>query len=194
MLHAISLELAPALKARGVPFPVVYGPERLDVMSVGKTRIVLERDRGGGDSVGAGRARTRNPRLILTRGIGFVLRVFAQSTESGAGVWNHERLADSIVDKVLVCLTGIIEERRTLWRIASSGLVPAIELSQVGLERWPGVVYQITGSIDRGVADTSWSDAAAPEITLGEGGVPLSSSVRVRTDGGTAWEPVPPGG
>ena len=38
--------LATALQAKGVPFAVVYGPER-DPASVNETRVVIERDRGG---------------------------------------------------------------------------------------------------------------------------------------------------
>lgn len=185
MLYEISKDVSAALVANNVPLPVVYGPERVDAMaSVGRQRIVFERDRELGDGVELNmRARPTNPIMIAVRPIGAVCRVYAQSTIAGAAVHDHERIADQAVDKVVAALRKVVATRRTLWRVSSSKLLSAAELEERGLERWPGVVYELRFSVDRGVTDTTWIGEARPEVTIGgEGGVTIATTDEIYLD------------
>lgn len=192
MLHAISLQLATALQARGCPVPVVYGPERPSDAALNKPRIVLQYDREKGDSHSGPRSQTVNPRQVFTRTKGCVCRIFAQSTLEGAGVWNHERDADQIADHVQICLASILPRRNTLWLPTGGKFLNKQELQMLDLEAWPGVVYEFAFQFDRGVLDVTWrtptqsAGSAQEEHTMGSD--ELSTSVRVRKDGG-AWEP-----
>jgi hypothetical protein len=193
MLFAIAQELKDALVTKGCPVSVVYGPERKD-QALNHPRFVIERDRTAGDKHTGARSQRANPRQVDTRAIGCVCRMFAKSSIEGAGVWNHERDADQMVDHFTVQMTSIVQMRHTLWRITSAKFMTADELAFAGLETWPGVVYEIKFEIDRGVADVTWrtpdqsAGSAQAEITMGSG--ELSTTVKVRTDGGSTWEVV----
>lgn len=189
MLYEISKELGTVLQSKGVPFPVIYGPERVVPLTMAPQRIVLERDRQGGDSLGPVRVPGGNPRLRGVRAIGAIIRVYAKSSLAGAAVHDHERLADQAVDKIFVALDNILRgARKTLWVVQSSKLLDADELSMQGLETWPGVVYEIRFSVDRGVLDTTWKGEARPEVLLGPGGVALGNTTKVGVVGMPAIE------
>lgn len=98
------------------------------------------------------------------RAIGCVLRIYAKSELVGAAVHDHERLADQLLDRVEVALRKIVAQRRTLHQITSSKLLDEAALSLIGLEQWPGVVYELRFSVDRGVFDTAWDGEAKPGI------------------------------
>jgi hypothetical protein len=171
VIYEITQELKAALEARGVPVPVEYGPEPKTSTAFSRTRIVVERDRQGGDSIPDHRSVHRNPRMHGVRAMGAVCRIYASSTVTGASVHDHERLADQLADKVQVALRQIVSTRRTLWRVLSAKLLSAAELGQLELETWHGVVYELRFQVDRGVLDTSWTDdasvgAARPTGTL----------------------------
>lgn len=197
MLYEISKEVSTELAAQGCPVPVVYGPERQGATGVAITtsRIVFERDRSGGDSSGPGRGRTVNPKMLYTRNVGAVCRVFAQSTESGARVQDHERLADLVWDKVEVALYKVIAKRKDAWRVASSKLLSAEELAMRGLEVWPGVVYEVRFTVSRGVYDTTWTEAAKPEASVsaagssGTPGVTIESADEIKLTNGPVGAP-----
>lgn len=185
MLYGIAHRVEAALKARGIPFPVVYGPERTDTTTLGtRTRIVIERDREGGDSVGPARSVHTNPNMRAVRAVGAVARVFAKSERAGAGVQDHEGVADKLVDRLHVALDSIIRSDQTLWAVSSAKLLNANELEQRGLKTWPGVVYEIKFSVDRGVFDTDWTGEAAPEAELGADSISSTTTVKLNGVGG----------
>lgn len=159
MLLAISYQLREALKARGVPYPLAYGPERPGQTVLASPHVVLERDRQNGDVIAAPVAHRRNPRLDHVRWIGSILRVFAKSTISAAGSGDHERETDRIVDQAMISLRGIVSARRSLMQIRSSKLLTAEEAEAAGLETWPGEIYEVRFTVARGVADLGWAEA-----------------------------------
>lgn len=185
MIYEIAKELHVELRAKKVPFRVVYGPERKDDVGLTDTRIVLERDRQTGDQPGPPRSQHKNPSLAGVRGVGVVLRIFARANVSGANVWDHERLADAIVDKAWVALRKIATRRRTIWNITSAKLLSREELEQRSLEQWPGAVYEMRFTVDRGVLDTDWQGEAAPEKALGPhpDGIEIAGSTKVTVNG-----------
>ena len=187
MIYEITREVEAELRAQACPVPVVYGPERQGAgVAITTSRIVIERDRGRGDETKPGRARTLNPRMVAVRGIGAICRIYAQSTLTGAAVHDHERLADQVIDKVTVALHKIVSRRQTEWRISSAKLLTREELALRGLEVWPGVVYEIHFSVDRGVFDTTWTEEAADEIAVD------ATLIRSTTEVSLANGPTPP--
>lgn len=193
MLYEISKEVATELKAQACPIPVVYGPERTASsagVAIASSRIVFERDRRGGDRDGPGRGRMVNPKMVAVQTIGAVCRIFAQSTDAGARVQDHERVADLAWSLLRVALYKVMSKRKDpFWRITSMRLVSADELKLAGLEVWPGVVYEVLFSVDRAINDTTWTEAAKPEATVtaaghGTPGVTIQSTDEIKLTNG----------
>lgn len=173
MIYELAKEIAVILAATGCPYPVVYGPERAPASGV-ETRIVIERDRYGRDTFDAPKTRAGNPNAVFTRTIACEATIFAQSTLPGAGVYEHERVADQLADLFAVALHRAVRTRRNHYTITSSKMLSLEELDLGGIEAWPYVVYRITFTIDRVVNDVSWVGEAAPTAELGgEHGVSL---------------------
>lgn len=184
MMHSITLEVGAELRARGVPFAVVYGPERMGTTVTSAPRIVIERDRKAGDGVGPARSVHTNPHMRAVRAIGCVARIFGKSNAAGAGVQDHEAIADQLVDKVLVALDKVVRSNQTLWRPVSGKFLTAEDLAARGLTTWPGVVYELQFTVDRGVFDTDFAGEAAPETSLGGvDGVTVKSKTKVTVNG-----------
>lgn len=185
MIYELQKELAAELEARGVPYPVLYGPESAQTTTPAvRSRIVLERDRKQGDRFDGPRSVHVNHQLSAVRAIGCVLRIYAASTAAGARVQDHERLADALLDRVTVALRKCVNVRKTLHRITAAKLLDGDELELRGLATWPGVVYELRFEIDRGVFDRDWDGSAAPEAAIGgQDGVVITSSTKVRLPG-----------
>lgn len=166
MLAAITYELRELLKARGVPYPVGYGPERSTQSVAVDSHIVVERDRERGDEFKPPPTSRYNPHLDHSRDIGAICRVFARSTLSGAGPEDHERVADTVVDQVAIVLRAIISRRRTFWAVRSAKLMTAAEMAYAGIT-WPGVVYELRFTVSRGVTDATFQGEIAGESTFG---------------------------
>lgn len=192
MIYEISKELGAKLAAAEVPAPVSYGPERASTTAFNRTRIVVERDRKGGDEclppVSATKAPNASSRsaapMVGMRRIGCVCRVYAQSTVDGARVQEHERVGDLLMDQVMVALRAIASERKTTLQMSSARLLSAEELEMAKLESWPGVVYELRFSVDRGVYDRKWSLATLEELATTDGLV--TSTTQATLQGGTA--------
>ena len=181
MLYEISREIEAELRARDCAYPVVYGPERLPT-TLANCRIVIERERGAGEDVGAPKHRGTNPRPIATRSIAGRCRVFAKSSKAGANVWDHEREADLAVDLLVVALHSCSRRRCSEYRVTGGKILAANELEYEALSAWPGVVYELTFEIDRGVSDVKWAGDKRPEVTIGEGGIVIATSATVGGD------------
>jgi hypothetical protein len=185
VIKSIADDLRTELAAKGCPLRVIYGPEPRPVTSLVDSRIVLERDREGGDVIGPPRSQHKNPAIKGVRGMGCVLRIFAKSSLSGANLWDHESLADQTLDKVWVALEKLVKLRRTLWTITGAKLLNSTELEMRGLETWPGVVFELRFAVDRGVFDTTWVGDAKPEKAFGEGAdaIQIASTTSVTVNG-----------
>ncbi len=177
MLAAITSQLREALVTRKVPYPLVYGPERLTQGSSVSSHIVVERDRQSGDTWQAAKTHSKNPQRIFARGIGGVVRIYAESTRRGASTEDHERIADQVVNQVMMALRVIVVARRSEMRIRSSRLLTLDELAEAGLT-YPGVVYELRLEIGMGVDDENYAAEAPAEATMGgEGGVSVVTTL-----------------
>lgn len=183
MMHSITLEVAAQLRARGVPHAVVYGPERTGTTVTGPVRIVIERDRAAGDGIGPARSVHTNPKMRAVRAIGCVARVFAKSNVAGAGGHDHEAVADQLIDALVVALDVVVRSNQTLWSPVSGKFLTAEDLAARGLTTWPGVVYELRFTVDRGVFDLDFAGEAAPEADVGPGGVGIKSTTKVTVNG-----------
>lgn len=191
ILYGITLELAAALKAVGVPYPVVYGPERtIPTTPAQVTRIVVERDRGGSDEIQGARANHTNPRLHGVTGLASRLRIYATSTRPHAAIQDHEGIADELRSKARVHLDKIIRGNETLWAPVSARFLTQAELDAEGLTTWPGVVYELKFTVDVGDFDTNFAGEAADEIEIGgPDGVVVKKNTVVRINGSDTEAP-----
>ena len=160
MIHEIFVLLRTALAAKGVPFVPTYGPQPVPD-TVGATRIEMFRDYSAGDQINAPRAVHRNPRMVRTRGVSAVIRIFAREPVKGAMRHEHERLADRLADLCMVSLHDIAREQRGPLVVTRAGLV-----SDETTDGWAGVVYEIRLAVERGVFDRTYQGAANAEATL----------------------------
>ncbi len=177
MIYEISKEVHTALQVKGVPFPVVYGPERAPA-SVNETRVVIERDRRATDEFAAPMSPNLNPARFGVRWCAVQVWIYAQSTLPGAASYDHERVAEQLVDKTTIALTRVVRARRNQLRIASAQFLSREELELLGLEAWQGAVYQISCAITRSVDDTNWIGEKAAEATVGGAhGVTIAAGV-----------------
>lgn len=185
MIYEIAKEIATILAGNHVPYSVVYGPERAP-LGLASPRFVIERDRSSAESIVGPRSRARNPVEIVVRQIPCVCRVFAKSTLGGAKGNEHEREADQMVDKAIVAIHRVLRVRNSQYQLPSAQLMSADALKYAGLEQWPGVVYEIKFSVERGVFDTTWTNAAKAEATVGgEGGITFGTTTTASGAGDT---------
>ncbi len=166
-MHEIFVLLRAALKAKGVPSEIVYGPTQVPA-KVGASRIQFLRDYEAGDQVRGPNSQRMNPRQVAVRAMGGKILVFASSAIEGAQRHNHERLAEQVVDMVHVALHDIVSQAMTQWRIQRASFV-----ADATTDGWAGVVYELRFSVDRGVADLSWSGEAAAEFDVVAGATTL---------------------
>ena len=161
MIHTITLALATALKAKGVPFDCVYGPSPVP-STVGATRVYVMRDYSADEALQPPRVRSESPRQFAVRGVPMVVRIFAKATMGGAALYDHEALADSIADQVQTELHKIIRAIPTLYTPVRAGLTSDLETT----DGWAGAVYEIRMTVDRGVFDTRWVPDAGAAMTM----------------------------
>lgn len=167
MLYDFARDLETNMQARKFPVEVDYGPLRLTTSPYGAPLIVVMRDREAGDVVRPVQGIKQNPRRLMNRDLGAVALFFAQSTEEGARLDEHEALCDQIVDGFLCELykwqsggrAGVIDISRARYLPA-----PALEQMLVTRLEWTeayaGVVYEIAFRVARGVYDVTFEGAA----------------------------------
>jgi hypothetical protein len=184
MIYELSKEIAIELAAKGMPYRVVYGPERAP-KTMADPRVVIERRREPSDVIEDPKARTENPRTENGRWIACRARVFARVNLAGAAVYDHERECDEMVDKVTIALRKCCMVRKNFYRFGRAGLVSAEALKLDNLEGWPGVVYDVAFEVHRGVTDTTWTGAKSAEATMGGAhGVSIKTTVTASGQGG----------
>lgn len=170
-LHAAYLAVQKSMRSRGLPFEVVYGPQRVPD-TVGNTRVEFSADREAGDGMLPARSQRANPKQVAVRALGGVCRIFARATMSGAEVHNHEALALKIADMVHTALHEHVRLLPSLWRISKAGFLTDKEKP----DGWLGEVYEFRFQIDRAVAVLTWQDEAAPEGEFTTGSTTLTTS------------------
>lgn len=170
MIDEIYVLLKNALKAKGVPFDVVYGPAQTPPGPT--SRIEVQRDTDGGDGVEAGKGRFANPKMFALRATGGMVRVLAKSTIDGATRQDHEHLADAIVDQVQVEIFKITRNARVGFTVTRAGFVTNTSIT----DGWAGVVYELRFRVDRAVNDVTWQGDKAPEGSYATPSTTLAAS------------------
>lgn len=158
MIDALYVPLRDALKAKGVPFEVVYGPTQVPP-GVGGSRIQLLSD-AQGDAPIAGRGRFQNPRVVAARLSAGLLRVHAKDTREGAMRRDHEALANRIVDQLQTELYRVVSRAKSLLHVTRLGFV-----ADDTTDGWAGCVYEMRFQVERPAYDTTWVGTAAETAT-----------------------------
>ena len=63
--------------------------------------------------------------------------------------------------------------------VVSMGMLSEDDLDARGITKWSGVAYEILFTVGRGVTRTDWEQAAAPEATVGPGGVGIETEAEI---------------
>ena len=166
MINEIAATMSTEVAARLCPLPVVYGPERIQDANLSRSRIVVERPRTGGETIGPPRVPRHNPPRRAERGIPGVVRIFARSNVDGARPEDHEVMVDAAADVAICALQVAVTRLKTTATITSAGLVDPATLELPELRSWSGAVYEIAFVAQHGVHDVTWAgDAKATQGT-----------------------------
>lgn len=188
MLYQIALELEAALKAQGVPFPVVFGPEPAKDLFAATDRIVFEHRGPGADSFEVTRATHPNPRSTYRRQQGAVIRIYARAGDSNATWHEHAELAEKVLDHVIAELDFIVRGRRNVLSLGAGGFIEPEDAT--GSSVPGGAVYELLLEIDRGIERRKWDGSARPTVTIGPPpDVPITSTTKVSATLGPAGTP-----
>lgn len=166
MLYSIAQELEAALKAQGVPFSVIFGPEPTE--SVGtRNRIVFEHvlDEKR-DSVTAPKSTHVNPPVPLNRLQAARIRIFARSAKPGARWCEHAELVEHVLDHVQAELDHLVRARKNSLTFGAGGFVTPLD--EKGAKVLSGAAYELDVTIDRAVFRRNWAGEAADEVTIGK--------------------------
>jgi hypothetical protein len=189
MLYAIAKELGQALKAQGVPFPVVFGPEPSESLSAARERIVVEQPIGEKrDRIMSAKSVHHNPTMPLVRLQAATVRIFARANLAGAAWHDHAERAEEVLDHVLAELDQIVRGRKNAWTFEAGGFLAMTDAE--GSLVWSGAVYECDLTIDRGIFRRTWAGKGKDEVTIGED-VTLMTVVKVSREPGSADEPPP---
>ncbi len=161
MLHEIGRELEAKLLAKGCPFKVVDREALKPATS--RNVIVIEHD---GDTFGPPRLLSTNPKRHYTRVIGVKLTIYAQSANAGAAEFEHRRVAERVLDLALVSLRKVLAERRNAFAIKGGKYVVPADLEKS--EAQGGAVYELSFTLEHGVAEHTWAGANAPEGVIAD--------------------------
>lgn len=164
MIHEIGVDLLAQLRAHGVPFDVVDGPDRRPTTTFDRSRIVIEEDRESTESFGAPKAPGQNPVIRWTRTMSCRLTIYAKSNAKGAMYWEHRRLCEHILDQVLIGLYNLAKVRKNIVTLKSGKFIDPPDLEKS--ETPGGAVYVLFFNFDRGVPDVTWAGAAAPTTVI----------------------------
>jgi hypothetical protein len=162
MIHEVGIEVQAALRKRGCPIPVV---DRLPTKptSWGRQCIVIEHAEAG-DRFDPPRGQHQHPRHRFTRKIGVKVTIYAQSTSAGALEFEHRRRAEHVLDLVLVALSDVARVRRNEFLPIAGRFVQPADLE--GSDKFGGVVYELTCTLDRAVIVQTWAGESEPTVSI----------------------------
>lgn len=184
MLHEIGRELDAALRAQGYPSPGKVLDRQDFQPTAHRNAIVIEHDPDGGDAFGPVISQHVNPKQRMTRNIAAKITIYAKSSRAGAADFEHRRLAEHVLDLVLVAMGDVTAARKNTWTPTGGGFVTIPDLE--GSERQGGAVYELTFTLGRGVFVQAFSGAIAAEANIGG----VTSSTQVSRAHST--DPTPP--
>lgn len=159
-MKEIFLPVKTALKAKGCPFDLVYGPTQVP-LAQGASRIVMQAA-GQSDSLGPVRSQRANPKHVAVNAVGLVVRIFARATKPNAQRYDHEALARQTLEAVYVAINSVVSRANTIWHPGSPRFTESIETP----DGWAGVVYEFPFSVDTSIQSVSWQGEPADELTM----------------------------
>lgn len=160
MIHAIGRDLEAKLQAKGCPFKVL--DREATTPTAWRNVIVIE---NAADKFGPARSQSINPKRYYTRNVGAKLTIYAQSTDAGALEFEHRRVAERVLDLALVALRTIFAERKAGHSIDGGQFITIADLDKS--DRQTGAVYELSFTVERGVADRTWAGAIVAEASIG---------------------------
>ncbi len=183
--------VATDLAAQKYPFDVVYAPERFTRANMDPV-VLFQRDNGSSEKVESPKGQQANGRKSATRRVPVKVKVYARSNLVGAGVADHEALADYLVDALIISLDE--------WSTAQRG--GGIEYGEMAFmtpdelmadehapEGYIGLVYLMRFTIGRGVIKRTYKQEIRP---VGEiNGVANTAEVRLKDGDEPAIQPPP---
>lgn len=191
MIFEIAKEVTALLRARGVPYDVVVDDAPTTQATFARSRIRLDHTEGdGSDRFSAPRSQRPRDAHRFTRSQGFTLEIYAKSTKQGATPFEHKRLANNVLDQVLVAFDDVAARRKNAWSPTAGGFVPLPDFE--GSEKPGGALYRLTFTFDRAVSERDFDGALEPTATFGPGGVVLTSTTKVSLAGASADTSQPP--
>lgn len=184
MIHEIGVELQTQLRARGVPFPVVDGPEPTTTATWGRERIVIEYDADSDDefsrprSQSAPRSHGGTPIRRYSSLEACKATIYAQSAATGANVFEHRRRAKAIRDRVLVSLEAVAADRKNAFDPTRGRFVVPVDLQGAVIPG--GAAYEISFGFERAIEDRAWDGSSAAEGNIAH----VGSTTEVHGPGG----------
>ena len=161
MIYAMTRDVSALLTERKYPVRVEYGPEQTARVAPHSV-IVIERDKQADETIEAAHGLNRNAKKVLARYLPCVAKIYACSTQEGARVNEHEHECDRFVDALLGALYRWAKEAQAEVKIKGARFLPDAE--SVDVATWPGVVYQLTFAVGRGVFVRDYTGAGAAEL------------------------------
>lgn len=178
MIHEVYTALKAELAEKGVPLPLVEGPERTKQATYASERIIFEEDDVDASFSRPPTMSPSNPprRFVLASPI--KVTVHAQSKAAGAKYFEHCRRARAAAKQVVIALEKVIATKKLQWTLPTMRPAPPADLAQS--EVAAGATYEIRFALTEGVSDVTWPQEAAPEATVGgENGVTINSTTTV---------------
>ena len=179
MIYRMAMDVGAALTARKFPIRVEYGPEQTQRVAP-QTVIIIDRDRGASETIGAAHGTERNPKKVGARFLPCRALVYACSTLADARLNEHEHECDRFVDGLLSALYDWAKLEQTAVNVTGARFAAKAD-GVDDLESWPGVVYLVTFTVGRGVYRMTYTGAGQPEGTVAGAG--MRGTVQVRRDG-----------
>lgn len=188
MIYEFTRTIQAFLTEKSYPVRVVFDTGSLGQAKAGAHRghvVVIDHD-AAGDTLGPPVGAKRNPRLVRARMLGAKAEIYAKSSLPGAHRGDHERECEKIVDALIVAFYrwGVEGQVGDLpW--TSGKYIPGKDAPDDPKEKWPGVCYQITFQLPRGVYDRMYvaeqnAGAALPTGTA----TGVSNQTQARLEGG----------
>lgn len=188
MLYEFARDIQGFLTEKSYPVRVVFdtGAQGQAKASAHRGHVVVFDHDAAGDTLGPPLGAHRNPRLVRARYLGAKATIYAKSSLPGAHRGDHERECEKIVDALIVAFYRWGAEGRVGDLPWSKGsYVAGADAPDNPREKWPGVCYEITFRLPRGVLDRAYvaeQNPGAPHPTGAATGV--QNQTQARLEGG----------
>jgi hypothetical protein len=160
-MKEIFLPVKTALKAKGCPFELVYGPTQVPLASA--RRASSCRRRVSPTQLGPVRSQRANPKHVAVCAVGLVVRIFARSTKPNAQRYDHEALARQTFEAVYVAsINDVVSRANTQWRPGAPRFTEDVDHAR-WLERRRLRVPVLRRHL---VQDVNWQGEPADELTM----------------------------